>query len=245
MFYCLPFITLRIVPNCTNDQIFAFFEPMKIHSGVKITMASFVASLIVIACLQPSSAKENRQEAEVITEEVSYEDSLRAVFLKAPDYFANGFDFPVGKPDSKGYYNAQGFGKNDHLGDDWNGNGGGNTDMGDPIYAISDGLVTESVNYFGGWGNVTRVVHAWKRGDVIELRESLYAHGKELKVKRGNWVKRGQEIATIGNAEGVYLAHLHLEIRDSIGMNVGPGYSTNRNGYLDPTAFIKAHRTLK
>ncbi|MFM9985516.1 MAG: M23 family metallopeptidase [Flavobacteriales bacterium] len=92
---------------------------------------------------------------------------------------------------------------------------------------------------------MTRVVHAWKKGDELELRESLYAHGKELKVKKGDWVKRGQEIATIGNAEGVYLAHLHFEIRDSICMDVGPGYSTNRAGYLDPTAFIKSHRKLK
>ncbi len=27
----------------------------------------------------------------------------------------------------RGYYNAQVFGKNNHLGDDWNGVGGGNT----------------------------------------------------------------------------------------------------------------------
>ncbi|WP_240642318.1 hypothetical protein [Nonlabens xiamenensis] len=31
---------------------------------------------------------------------------------------ALSFDFPVGKPEAKGYYNAQAFGVNDHLGDD-------------------------------------------------------------------------------------------------------------------------------
>lgn len=218
---------------------------MKIRSELKITAAAFAVSLISMACLQPALSPQAQTSEPGAIVLLSYEDSLRTIFQERPEYWSTGFDFPVGKPDAKGYYNAQGFGKNDHLGDDWNGNGGGNTDMGDPVYAISDGLVTESINYFGGWGNVTRVVHAWKEGEKIVLRESLYAHGKELKVRKGDWVKRGQEIATIGNAEGVYLAHLHLEVRDSIGRDVGPGYSSNRSGYLDPTAFIKSNRKLK
>ena len=52
---------------------------------------------------------------------------------------SDGFDFPVGKPNAKKYYNAQKFGKNYHLGDDWNGVGGGNTDYGNPVYSISNG----------------------------------------------------------------------------------------------------------
>ena len=35
--------------------------------------------------------------------------------------FTSVFDFPVGKPDAVGYYNAQEFTENDHLGEDWNG----------------------------------------------------------------------------------------------------------------------------
>lgn len=53
----------------------------------------------------------------------------------------DGFDFPVGKPDAKGYYDAQSFGKNNHLGSDWNGNGGGNSDFGDDVFSIADGVV--------------------------------------------------------------------------------------------------------
>ena len=73
--------------------------------------------------------------------------------------FTDGFDFPVGKPDAQGYYNAQSFTKNNHLGDDWNGVGGGNTDLGDPIYSIAHGYVSFSENIGGGWGNVIRIVH--------------------------------------------------------------------------------------
>jgi len=62
-----------------------------------------------------------------------------------PGYLADAFDYPVGKPDAKQYYNAQPFGKNYHLGDDWNGKGGGNTDLGDPgitlIYILKSGKI--------------------------------------------------------------------------------------------------------
>ena len=72
---------------------------------------------------------------------------------------ASSFDMPVGVPNSKGYYNAQPFGKNNHLGDDWNGTGGGNSDLGDPIYAIANGKITFSHNIAGGWGNVIKICH--------------------------------------------------------------------------------------
>jgi murein DD-endopeptidase MepM/ murein hydrolase activator NlpD len=157
---------------------------------------------------------------------------------------SDGFDFPVGKPNAKGYYNAQKFGKNNHLGDDWNGNGGGNTDFGDPIYSVSNGTVTEAVQFYGGWGMVIRIAHEWNESGKLKKVESLYAHMDTMLVKVGDSVSKGQLIGKIGNAEGIYYAHLHLEIRDGIGYALGGGYSINTEGYLNPTAFIKAHRKI-
>lgn len=157
------------------------------------------------------------------------------------EYIATAFDFPVGKPDAKGYYNAQGFGKNYHLGDDWNAVTGGNTDLGDPIYAIAAGQVNFAADIDGGWGKVIRIRHQIPNG---EQYESLYAHCDSILVKASDWVKRGQPIATIGTANGQYYAHLHLEIRDSIGMPIGGGYAADPRGYLDPTKFLNAHRVV-
>lgn len=68
-----------------------------------------------------------------------------AVVLVAPDAIplSDGFDLPVGPPDAVGYYDAQPIGGDrGHLGSDWNGNGGGDSDLGDPIYAAAGGVVS-------------------------------------------------------------------------------------------------------
>ena len=121
----------------------------------------------------------------------------------------NGFDFPVGAPDGIGYYDAQAFGENDHLGNDWNGNGGGDSDLGDPVYAVADGVVIDANDHGEGWGNVVRVVHPCA-GEL----ESLYAHLDTMNVAVGTLVSRGDRIGTIGNARGRYRAHLHFELRE-------------------------------
>ena len=162
---------------------------------------------------------------------------LDSIFTANESYRSIEFDFPVGKPNSKGYYNAQKFGENNHLGDDWNGVGGGNSDIGDPIYTISNGYVSAVKNAGSGWGNVIRVIHSYNN----IYYESIYAHCDTIFVKENQLIKRGDKIGSIGTANGAYLAHLHLEIRDQIFMEIGGGYSTDTKGYVDPTEFIKTH----
>ena len=147
-------------------------------------------------------------------------------------------DLPVGPPDGTGYYVAQRFGENDHLGEDWNGVGGGDTDLGDPVHAIGAGVVTEVADHGGGWGLVVRVVHRCRVGDATRI-ESLYAHLDGAAVAIGDPVARGQRIGTIGTAHGRYPAHLHLELRDRPGLPLGAGYGADRRGYLDPSATIR------
>jgi murein DD-endopeptidase MepM/ murein hydrolase activator NlpD len=155
------------------------------------------------------------------------------------DYVTDGFDYPVGKPDGEGYYNAQKFGANDHLGDDFNAVTGGNTDLGDPVYVTANGVVTFADDVKGGWGNVIRVLHQLPDGTFVE---SLYGHCDTVLVKKDQWLKKGDQIGTIGTAHGIYTAHLHFEIRTNIKMLIGPGYSRDKTGYTDPTAFIEANR---
>ncbi len=159
---------------------------------------------------------------------------------------ADGFDYPVGKPEAKGYHKARGMSPNGHLGEDWDGDGGGDTDLGDPIYAIARGVVILSENVKLGWGNCIIIRHAYREpSGKIEMVDSLYGHLLEMNVKVGQTVQRGELIAKMGNNFGMYPAHLHLEIRKnlSIGMN-RMKFAKDYSNYYSPTAFIKAHRQL-
>ncbi len=173
-----------------------------------------------------------------------YASAYDSIFKLNPAYLGYGFDFPVGKPDGKGYYDAQGFGQNTHLGNDWNSNSGGNTDLGDPVYSIGDGYVTCAQDFGGGWGNVVRVVHCLDTLKQVYV-ESLYAHLQVIQVEKGQLIKKGTQIGTIGNCNGHYYAHLHFEIRRLVDMDLGGGYAADTTGFYDPTAFIKKHRPRK
>ena len=87
-----------------------------------------------------------------------------------------------------------------------------------PVKAAEDGVVAYSGNELKGYGNLVLVRHP--NGYV-----TAYAHAKELLVKRGDQVKRGQVIARSGQTGNVNAPQLHFEIRK--------GASP-----LDPTRFL-------
>jgi murein DD-endopeptidase MepM/ murein hydrolase activator NlpD len=87
-----------------------------------------------------------------------------------------------------------------------------------PVKAAEDGVVAYAGNELKGYGNLVLVRHP--NGYV-----TAYAHAKELLVKRGDQVKRGQVIALSGQTGNVNAPQLHFEIRK--------GASP-----LDPTRFL-------
>lgn len=160
---------------------------------------------------------------------------------------ADGFDFPVGKPNGAGYYKARGFYPNGHLGEDWNGRGGGNSDLGAPIYSIGRGVVVLSENVGVGWGNCIIIRHAYRDSSgKISMIDSLYGHLHQRMVKLHQTVEKGQQVGTMGSNNGMYLVHLHFEIRKNlkIGMNRS-SFARDYSNYYSPTQFIEAHRNLQ
>jgi murein DD-endopeptidase MepM/ murein hydrolase activator NlpD len=162
---------------------------------------------------------------------------------------ADGFDFPVGKPNADGYYKSRGLRLRapQHFGEDWNGRGGGDSDIGDPVYAIADGIVTLAANVRTGWGNVVLTRHAFRDPATGKVKyiDTLNGHLDKIMARTGQIIKRGQQIGTIGTNFGMYPAHLHFEIRHdiTIGMfrNNVPSDTTH---WADPTQFINQYRRL-
>lgn len=158
---------------------------------------------------------------------------------------ADGFGIPVGLEGAKKYYKARGFRPNGHLGEDWNGAGGGDTDLGDPVYATAHGLVVYARDYRAGWGNVVIVRHAFSEKGEIRYVDSLYGHLDRILVREGQRLERGQKLGTIGTGHGRYPAHLHFEIRKDIRVGMFRSkFPRDFRTYFDPTQFILARQSL-
>lgn len=107
---------------------------------------------------------------------------------------------------------------------DWNLESMGNTDKGEPICSPFDGVVINSENYGGAWGNIIRVMGIEEDGEGHKLIVWMGAHFRRRLVKVGDVVAPGGLVGEIGTAGGQYSAHLHEQIA------VGK--------VLEPTAFV-------
>lgn len=146
---------------------------------------------------------------------------------------------PLGSENGALTYNARPFGEVNHLGDDLNGIGGENSDRGDPVYAIGDGIVIYAAAASEGWGNVIILQHRLPEG---RLFQSFYGHLDAVRVALHDSVHRGQIIGSVGDAAGKYLAHLHFEIRDSIATGAGIGYHPLPLDRENPAKFMAEHQ---
>jgi murein DD-endopeptidase MepM/ murein hydrolase activator NlpD len=158
---------------------------------------------------------------------------------------ADGFDQPVGKPNAEGYYMSRGFRANYHMGEDWNGLKGGNSDVGAPVYSTAHGYVVMARDVRMGWGNLVIVRHTFLDDKKLRTVDSVYAHLDRIMVREGQQVVRGQQVGTIGTNRGMYTAHLHFEIRKNlfIGFNQR-GFGRDLTNYYAPGAFIAPRRKL-
>ncbi|MGI6611678.1 MAG: peptidoglycan DD-metalloendopeptidase family protein [Limnochordia bacterium] len=76
---------------------------------------------------------------------------------------------------------------------------------GTPVRAAADGIV-KSAGWSGGYGQLLVIDHGsgW---------ETYYAHNSELRVAKGDAVRKGQVVARSGNTGRTTGPHLHFEIR--------------------------------
>lgn len=158
---------------------------------------------------------------------------------------ANEFSAPLGSGNGAMTYNAQAFmdpnaarGGN-HSGDDLNGIGGMNTDLGDAVYAAADGLVVYSGVPSAGWGGVMILAHRLPEGQIVQ---SFYGHLGDRYFLTGDVVGRGEIISVLGTALASTAAHLHFEMISSAALEAGqPGYLALAGNRLNPSEFLKQH----
>lgn len=188
-------------------------------------------------------------------------------------FMSDGFDAPVGTADEReqitnsayptswlltlGYnqrYSLLGR-ESLHTGDDLV-NRRGKT-LGQQLYAVANGTVVSAKREgkapnWGSWGNVIIIRHdpLVSTGQVVYSR---YGHVDNMQVKAGDRVIRGQHIANIGDAYGVFknAPHIHFDISPSRILETAPGdwpwLDVNRikRDYTSPGGFIAANRPVK
>ncbi len=92
---------------------------------------------------------------------------------------------------------------------------------GQPVYAVADGVVSETHALTTSYGNYVVIAHP-------NGLYTLYAHGQagSICVSQGEEVKQGQQIMRVGSTGNSSGPHLHFEVRTAPGT-----YSNRRNPY--------------
>jgi len=238
-------------------------------------IALCVLVLLIYGC---SSADTKMNAGSISTVSVSdapNQEQMDSVAPPAPKSYeylfnpmlADRFDFAVGDKNGKGSYigsngktyngwyiavkTAETYSLGIHTGEDWNGNGGGNTDINQPVYNIAKGVVLESDDFGFPWGNVIVMEHIYLENAKMDTCYSLYAHLDTLMANTGDTILQRTQIGEIGTGDGAYPAHLHLEIRKPSMKDYAVTYWPSSNDkdvswveshYFHPSDFIKAHR---
>lgn len=187
------------------------------------------------------------------------------------EIISDGFDFPLGKPNGSGYgveccgglsflepYDYQGDGIPEfHPGEDWNNDSSGldygndYNDAGDPVFAISNGVIKYANYNSASWGYLVLIEHKLPDGS---LYWSQYAHLASISDKFISQVDvpilRGEELGKVGDywhgSGNAY--HLHFEIRKKFrgAADFVMNWSKEQvlEYYVNPSEFINSHRPL-
>jgi hypothetical protein len=216
-----------------------------------IWVGRFFAS-VTVAAQEAAPVEETQTQVQA---QALHEVPRVALLLDAT--LCDGFDFPVGDVNGKGSYRDkvtrryhQGWsvapvppeagtstdGSSQGDTEIWNGQGGGTTDAGQPVYAIGSGIV-RTINGDGdAEGTVIEIEHRFVENGTLRTAVSRYKGVADAKLKPGDPVKRRQQIGVIARGVG-----------DAAPTELMLGIQVETAGVLAslaPSAFIRDRRKL-
>ncbi|MBF7092868.1 M23 family metallopeptidase [Flavobacterium sp. ALJ2] len=188
---------------------------------------------------------EVRQELERIEKEgEKFDKMVKALPLeiKYKNWTLNEITSGYGKRDVK-------VGSKFHKGLDFNYSGGGDTDIGAPIFSTHDGFVHELKD--DASGTTGRYILVRSENSLFQTK---YLHLSKIVVKKDEKIKKGQKIGELGASYkgkekgGDISAHLHYEImtlvskaNENVYNQIDPtdGHGKNKIYLIDPQDWIK------
>ncbi len=239
-------------PSAVNAAV---VEPMGARSDVRLAIQT-PAFLGPICDIRPDAP------APVVGQPALFTLPPRPLHAGEDVPIADSFDFPVGprglpQPPSSfhtatvladpAYHADPRFQGAWHTGEDWNGPGACDEDLGTPVYAAANGIVTAAGYYVPAWGRIIVIQHTLPGGAKVWTQ---YAHLRERLVNVGAVVTKGQQIGSMGKGayDSAFCAHLHFEVRSSdLRPDIWFPYVRDRDwvlaNYLSPSQFVRAHHS--
>lgn len=195
--------TTEVQAAATSDQVAAVApdsgtgNPIA-AAGVPASGQSPIPSGIVPAAFQQAATVEAADQAAAIAAEQAQE--AQAAAPKDPTQLESGWYTPVTKYSMTARFGVPGsWASGHHTGLDLA------TNEGRTVRAATDGKVV-SAKYEGAYGNLVKL----KIGPKTEI---WMAHLNSVEVKKGDVVKAGAAIGTVGMTGRTSGPHLHLEVR--------------------------------
>ncbi len=176
-------------------------------------------------------------------------------YLDGSEASADGFDLPIGNPESntrEGWEIVARFtedgGDGVNPGEDWKFSGSAENSSALNVCATANGKVVFAGGAGERFGNAVIIEHVYYENNEKRKIRSVYARLDLIKVKGGEEVRKSEPIATIKQNPG---GPFHFEFRWDASLapaywppTEGNGQSRVRQRYADPSAFINAHRKL-
>ena len=176
--------------------------PYKLVKGQKLRLSGKPSVQVAMATTKPLPrsqnsvpAKQNKSSSPIVT---TTRKKPPTPVSAPPNRSGKGFIWPVkGKVVSRFGVKATGL-RNDGLNIA--------APKGTRVISVEHGVVAYAGNELRGFGNLLLIKHS---GGWV----SAYAHNDRLIVKRGDKIRKGQAIATVGSTGNVKSPQLHFELR--------------------------------
>jgi murein DD-endopeptidase MepM/ murein hydrolase activator NlpD len=220
-------------------------------------MASRISYLVILAAWIAAlwwgldfAGRQKAPPVAVPTKDVDWPEFFAANILPSLPV-ADEFDTPLRPPDGDGAVISFPFQERGNLGESWT-TAKGDAALGEPVYSVADGWVSVAQDFQNAFGKVVFIDYRLADGRWPPFVEVMYAELNSIDVKPGQFVKRGDRIGTVGDGNGTYSvasggagASLRWEVRQTVGLGLGPGFEANASGWLGPSEFIIAHRGVR
>jgi murein DD-endopeptidase MepM/ murein hydrolase activator NlpD len=201
--------------------------------------------LIVLAGLVPAGAGAQALSGDPVADRFSFPVGDVANSPTVSRYQAPGGHIYLGwaVPPAASFLSPA-YGAQLQPGEDWGGRGGGNTGVGQPVYAAAAGTILAAGYYGPTWGNIVLIRHTLPGGQVVLTQ---YAYMADV-VKTAGTVQWRDVIGHIGM--GPHGAVLHFEVRQDSMLDFPPDYWPSSDGkddtwvrthYYGPTSFVRTH----